>query len=401
MSYPPPTIPLSPVLSGDSLRISNNDAGTPGPGSILENCNLLQVTSGRAAIALALEHCGVTVGDQVLVPAFHCESMISPVEWRRANPVYYCIQQNTKIDIEDIERKITDRTKAIIVTHYFGFIQDMASVAALCEQAGIVLIEDCAHAFFGHRDGRHVGTWGDYAIASSMKFFPVYDGGVLSSSKRTLNETKLEHPSQFFQIKSCVNVVQTAVRYGRLGILGKLIGFLSLATDNVWSGIKKLSGRSQSGIVGPSSSGGGYGLDESWIHKRVSWFTQQVIKHQRTDRIAKERRSNYLKLYAALKNLPNSHPLFDELPEGIVPLVFPLYVNDPDLYFDSLKRAGVPIWRFGEFLDEAITDEVCRNSVRLSKHTFQFPCHQELSDSEIDWMIDQVTTLITTPPKRT
>lgn len=392
MNYPPPSIPLSPVLSGHRLHLSGDRKLDKDAHSILANPNILHVTSGRAAIALALEHSRVAEGDEVLVPAFHCESMVSPVKWRGASPVFYKICGDTTVNLDDIKQKLSAKTKAIIVTHYFGFIQNMTPIVQLCNQRGLILIEDCAHAFFGIKDGKSVGTWGDYSIASCMKFFPVYDGGILASTKHNLNSLKLEPPSIFFQIKSPLNTIQTAISYKRLGWPGVIINYLTTAAEGAWRLFKQASGRKKSGISGPSSSGGGYGLEEEWIHCRSSWFSTLVIKHQRVRRIAEERRKNYLKLHKALCGLPHSHTLYETLPEGIVPLVFPLYVDYPEQHFDKLKRAGVPIWRFGEYLDDEITEEVCSNSVDLSEHVFQFPCQQELSEDELNWMINQIVT---------
>ncbi len=193
---------------------------------------------------------------------------------------------------------------------------------------------------------------------------------------------------------------QLASSYGRLGVPGKILKFLLGAANIIWNHFKKATGREDTGIHAPSSSGGGYGLDEHWIHKRASYFSKLVIGHQNVDRITHERRTNYLRLYEALGELPGSRPLFDHLPEGMVPLVFPLYVEQPDLYFDKLKRAGVPIWRFGEFLDETVTDDLCSNSVTLSAKIFQIPCHQELTDKDMDWIINKITALFHTQSLR-
>ena len=75
---------------------------------------------------------------------------------------------------------------------------------------------------------------------------------------------------------------------------------------------------------------------------------------------------------------------------GVVPLVIPMTITDPATLFPTLKNLGVPIWRFGEYLYPQISEHVCENSVYLSKHVFQFPCHPELTDKEIDWMVETI-----------
>ena len=153
MDYPKPYIPLSPVLSWPGVDLAKDqNAGTEH--SILANRHLIHVSSGRSAIALALEETGIAAGDEVLVPAFHCESMVSPVTWRGATPVFYRVKGNTEIDLEDLASKVNGKTKVIVAAHYFGFIQNLHPIVELCKEKNLTLVEDCAHAFFGSRGGK-------------------------------------------------------------------------------------------------------------------------------------------------------------------------------------------------------------------------------------------------------
>ena len=132
-------------------------------------------SSGRVAIALALRHLGIRPGEQVLLPAYHCTAMVEPVQWASAAPVFYRIHPDTSVDLEHLQRLLTPLTRAVIVVHYFGFPQQLSSLRAFCDTHRLALIEDCAHAFFGEEAGRPLGSCGDYAIASAMKFFPIYE----------------------------------------------------------------------------------------------------------------------------------------------------------------------------------------------------------------------------------
>lgn len=389
-SYPRPAVPLSPVFSGSGLRSIFFDKTHPSQKTVLDADDFVHTSSGRAAISLALEHSDVGEGDEVLIPAYHCESMVSPATWRKARPVFYKVNRDTSLDLRDVLLKISPRTKALIVTHYFGLIQDMLPLVEMCKLHKIILIEDCAHAFFGSRGGRSVGSWGDYATASSMKFFPVYDGGVLCSARRNVSEIPMESPIISFQVKSALNMIQVAISYQRLGIFGKLLNWVTTAIELPWRAAKKLLGPDSVQIEGPSSSGGGYGLDEKWIHRRASWCSRTMIGLQSANRIAKLRRSTYQKLHESLSGLPGVCPIIERLPDGVIPLVYPLWFENPAAKFSALKEAGVPIWRFGEFLDPCITRAVCPVSVEYSEHVLQFPCHQELKGSEIDWMIETI-----------
>ncbi|MGZ3814284.1 MAG: aminotransferase class V-fold PLP-dependent enzyme, partial [Mucilaginibacter sp.] len=329
-----------------------------------------------------------TNGDEVLIPAYHCEAMVAPARWRGATVVFYGINRDTSIRLDDIASKISSRTRAIIVTHYFGFEQHLQDVKALCDKHGIVLIEDCAHALFGLSSGRAIGTTGDYAVASCMKFLPVYEGGLICSMTRNLSNLQLSSPSLMFQIKSAINCLEISVFYGRFGAMGRIINRFFKLKDKFWTFLKSF--KSNRGGLGPSSSEGGFGLDEAWIYKTMSWFSEWIVRHAPLGRIAEQRRLNYQSINATLAELPNCHPLFATLPEHTVPWVVPLYVEHPEKYFIPLKMQSVPVWRFGEFLDASVTEDVCPVSVEYSRHIFQFPCHQSLTPSEISWMLEKI-----------
>ena len=377
---------MSPVVSGSLF--SRARAGTfP---SILDAKQVVHITSGRVALGMALEHAGIGPGDEVLLPAYHCESMITPVRWRGAQAVFYRICPNTAIDLEDMQQKLTSATRAVVVTHFFGFAQDIITLRAFCDKHNLVMIEDCAHAFFGTKDQRTLGTVGDYAIASTMKFFAVYDGGCLASNSLDINNIRLHGPRLSLQMKCAFNIVERALNYRRLGALATGINVLLRTKDLVWRMMKgRRNGASSPGHA-PSSAEGAFEFDPAWMYVRISRASRWILSLSMRQDIATPRRRNFHRLIEATRNLPGCRPLYSALPDDTVPLVFPLYVDAPDTVQLQLRRQGVPIWRFGEFLDQTVDSTVCDVSVGLSRHLFQFPCHQELREDELEWMIERI-----------
>jgi len=354
--------------------------------SLLDMPNI-KVSSGRAAIALALQHARVGDGDEVLVPAYHCESMISPIRYVGALPVFYRVTRDTAVDLVDLEAKITPQTRVILATHYFGFPQAVGKLRELCDRYGILLVEDCAHAFFGTVNGAPIGAFGDYSVGSAMKFFPLFDGGLLASSRHDLSSLRLFHPSLRMQLKGSIAILEYALRYGRLNAVRVPLQAAMAVKDIFWNTAKRLTRNRISHGLSPASSQGGYTLEPQWINARISRISELILSHTRMDRIGDRRRENYELIVTALSGVPGIQPLFSRLPNAVVPLVVPMLLDDPLTAFSSLKNAGVPIWRFGEYLDPAIDDTVCTNAAFLSKHVLQFPCHSELRRDEIDWMI--------------
>jgi perosamine synthetase len=387
--YPYPKVPLTPLLFGRGYTFKT--ANLKQEPSILQNAHLRWVTSGRAAIALALEQVGVQKGDEVLIPAYHCESMISPTLWRDATPVFFKITRDASVDFEDLVAKRSDNTKAVLITHYFGVMQNIKPIRDWCDQHNLILIEDCAHAFFGGNSDALVGTVGDYAIASSMKFFPNLDGGILASAQHDLSALSLEGVGRAFELKSAINLVEKAVHYRRLGLAGKGLKLAIQLKEALWKCAKRCMGAErQQSFKAPASSEGGFGLDSAWIHKSMSKASKWVISHAKQQQLCDARRQNYQILHDRLSQLPGARPLYQTLPEGAIPLVYPLYVESLQSVFHELKMAGVPIWRFGELLDLSINEDVCAHSVDLSAHLIQFPCHQALTLQEINWMLNEI-----------
>ncbi|WP_338769349.1 DegT/DnrJ/EryC1/StrS family aminotransferase [Massilia sp. METH4] len=384
--YPRSRLPVSPALSLASfLRMRGPQAS-----SILDAREVRFVTSGRVAIALALKQMGVGPGDTVLVPSYHCASMIEPVIWAGATPLFYRIRPDTTVDLGDIAVKAaTCNVKALMATNYYGFHQPLPALRAFCDERGIFLLEDCAHSFLGHHGGRPLGSWGDYAIASSMKFFPVYEGGCLASARHRLDGVALQSAGTGFEAKVLLNSIENGFAYGRLPLLRALMALPMAVKNSLW-GVIKSRRHGAAPALAPGSSDGGFGFDPAWLTKRSSLYSRVMLRLVSRRRMGELRRRNYRRLYDALSGLPGCRPLFASLPDGVYPWVFPLLCDEPLALFRQLKEARVPVIRFGEYLWPGVDATVCENSVDLSRRVLQFPCHQELRDDEIAWMIGQV-----------
>lgn len=389
--FPSAAVPVAPVLSLSSFR----PAGDGSAPSILDNGDTRFVTSGRVAIALALREMKIGPGDSVLIPAYHCASMVEPVLWTGAKAVFYRVNLDTSVNLDDVNAKIDETTKLIMATNYFGFPQNLSAIRALCDSRGLLLLEDCAHSFFGEHAGKPIGGWGDYAIASSMKFFPVYEGGVLASARHSLASIPLHSAGLPFEAKVAFNTFESGFDYQRMGLIKALLWLPVRLKDILWGQLKarKMAPSSQ---LSPGSSDGGFGFDPAWLDKRSSGFSRLLLGLLPRQRVATLRRTNYQRLSDALGELPGCRPLFPALPDTVYPWVFPLYCDDLARVFPILKSQGVPIIRFGEFLWEGVDASVCANSVDLSCNVLQFPCHQELRDDEIAWMIEKIKAVLTT-----
>ncbi|CAG1022665.1 partial GDP-perosamine synthase, partial [Methylococcales bacterium] len=144
-----PHIPARPVLSLDDFGLESSPCAT-----VLDAGQAKLTLNARTALAHALLHAKIGRGNSVLLPAYHCPAMVSPLAWLGVEPVFYPIRQDTSVDVNVLSGLVRPDTRAVLAVHYFGFIQDMRPLREFCDIHGLVLIEDCAHAFFGSVDGQ-------------------------------------------------------------------------------------------------------------------------------------------------------------------------------------------------------------------------------------------------------
>jgi perosamine synthetase len=398
-------IPPVPVLSLASFGRSAASV-SPALPSLLDAGDARMVTSGRIAIGLALREMGVGAGDTVLVPAYHSPSMIPPVLWLGARVVFYRINPDTTADLADIAAKLGPSVKAVMVTHFFGIPQDLRPLRALCDSHGLSLLEDCAHCFFGRCGETPVGASGDYAIGSSMKFFPIYEGGCLVSARHALGAVGLRSAGAGFEAKAALAALEASFGYGRLPALRILLSLPLRLKSALWGALKaRRSAGTAAGAgaaasaLAPDSSDSSFNFDPRWTDKRSSLFSRLTLRAVSHARIVALRRRNYLALQAAFGKLPGCRPLFAHLPDGACPWVFPLLVDQPEAVFAQLHAAGVPMVRFGASLWPGVDASVCANSVALGRQLIAFPCHQELRAAESSWMIAAVKDALATGAK--
>ena len=152
------------------------------------------VSSGTAALHLACLAAGIGPGDEVIVPAFTFVASASAARYVGAEPVLCDVRspQNFNIDPDDVVRRITPRTKAVIAVHFCGYPAEIVALRKLCDEHGLILIEDCAQAIGARVDdaGRQVGTVGELGCFSffSKKQLCVGEGGMVTTADETLDE---------------------------------------------------------------------------------------------------------------------------------------------------------------------------------------------------------------------
>ena len=151
----------------------------------------LLTTSCTHALEMAALLLDIGPADEVIVPAFAFPSAANSFVLRGGKPVFVDIRADTlNIDENQIEQRITNRTKAIFLVHYAGVGCEMDKIMAIARRHGIAVVEDNAHGLYGRYRGRYLGTFGQLATLSfhETKNFSCGEGGALLINDAQFNE---------------------------------------------------------------------------------------------------------------------------------------------------------------------------------------------------------------------
>ncbi len=152
--------------------------------------NALAVTSGTAAIHLALRVLGIGEGDDVLASTFTFIGSVNAILYQGANPVFIdSDKESWNLSAKLLNKYLCEcekRPKALIITHLYGMSADIQKIADICRLHGVYLIEDAAESLGATFDGRHTGTFGDFGIYSfnGNKILTTSGGGMLVSPNK-------------------------------------------------------------------------------------------------------------------------------------------------------------------------------------------------------------------------
>lgn len=376
-------VPKLPVFGWSAFR---GERRAPLP-SVIDLPRRQYTTSGRSAIFLALEALGIGAGDHVLVPSYHCPTMIAPIVVLGAQPLFYPIDDHGQPSRAWLDTLGAPGVKALLVAHFFGLPQPMASLRRWCDEQRIFLVEDCAHAFFGRSDGRPVGSWGDAAIASLTKFFAVNEGGCLILGPGFATPS-LARCSIGPSAKSALDIVESGAMHGRLRGLNR-------ATTGLLNGLRRLRWRRHEPGAATMRHASEALLDQREARRQMAAPCRWVVESLPMLRNVQRRRDHYLAFTLELSGRTRMRPLLPELPADAAPYVFPLYVDQPDPGYAALRELKAPVSRWDELWPStpAISGD---HGPLWSHHVLQLACHQDMTDADRAWMVE---TLVRTYEK--
>jgi len=323
-------------------------------------------------------------GAEVLVPSYNCGAETEPYTDGGARIVPYRVDYGAQADIEDMGRLVSERTRAVHVTHYFGFPQPVYEIRALCERNDLFLIEDCALALFSGIRGRKLGSFGDAAVFSLPKGLPLPDGGAL-----VINNPRLRNPSWQKRHVPLLRTARGALSLSASAFLRRL----SLS-DSLHPLYLSLHGRRVAKELASLPDGADpETLPDvpDWMHfsedfrdRGISGLSERLLRRVDEGEVVRLRRRNYMHLASCLPDRPDFRPLYTTLPPDVCPMGFPLVCNDRERLYRSTLALGVEsaIWWHG--FPRNIDWGRFPEARFLKTHVLLLPVHQGLSEKDME-----------------
>ncbi len=318
----------------------------------------------------------------VVMPSYHHGVEVEAVKQAGAKISFYRVDRNMQIDVEHaISQAVATNAAIIYVTHYVGFAQPIAELRAWCDAHEVALIEDCALALFSRDErGRWLGSLGDAAIFCLYKTLPVPHGGLLvtPSSWSDEDEAALE-PAP----------VWSTVRH--LGGLG--LAHLALRVPPVGAIFRKISRRLSRRVdrVVPNVQTGTMRIRPGDLTRAASPLIPLLLARTDVSQVIARRRRNFRRLAEALAD---DFPLIGfPLRPGVCPLFLPVRVADKEDLHRALHAHGVYSVDFWSSGDDTCDLSLFPEVAQLRREVLELPCHQSLTDEDVDRMAHIVKQL--------
>lgn len=343
--FPSPEFSMLPKSIGKSIK-GNRPA--------LVNANTsLRVSRARYGLAIIAKS-ELAPGSRVLLPAYHCPALVEPFFWAKCHVDFYPLNE----DLTPLLEILTEKLKvadAMVFAPFFGFDRTAVGLGELAKQHNCLSIEDLAH-------NAHAKILrGDYGVTSLEKFYPVSSGGELLIADSISGTSAIEcwQGYQMHPIKWAIRML-----------------FDSCARKLGAELLKPTSLKRTFRYFNPACIG------EPMTQKDI-----RQLKCQDHKQLAANRRKNYQLLDQYLCRSRIGRPLFKVLGPEDVPYVYPFLLDNPKS-FDLIRNMAIPLYRW-----EEIWPSGCKTSNLYRSRLVQFPCHQDLTETDIELLIHKLQTV--------
>lgn len=318
--------------------------------SLIDAKYALTTSNGTASLHLALAAIGIKEGDEVIIPNLTFVSTANVIRYCNATPVLIDVKKNTAcIDPTLIEKKISDRTKAIIPVHLYGNVADMQSIMNIAKRNNLFVIEDAAEAHGAMYKNEYVGTIGDVGCFSFFgnKIITTGEGGMCVTKNRELYDKMfllknhgMSPTERFYHSVIGFNYrmtnIQAAVGLAQVENFEKII---SIRDQQYLKYFKRLSG-----VEGISF------LESEPSTRSVNWMFSILIEDE-----------------------------------------FPLSRDETITYLEKMSIETRPFFKLMSKMPPYLDDLLYENSEELSNKGLNLPSSASLSDGDIEKICDIIS----------
>ncbi|MDP4008553.1 MAG: aminotransferase class I/II-fold pyridoxal phosphate-dependent enzyme [Candidatus Peregrinibacteria bacterium] len=192
------------------------------------------LNSGRESLYAILQALKFAKGDEIILQSFTCMVVVNSIVWNGLKPVYVDIDASDyNMNPDEFEKKITKRTKVVMVQHTFGVPANMKKIQEICKRRKLILIEDCAHAMGAKSNGKYVGTIGDigfFSLGRSKVISCVSGGMIVTKNEKYAGAIKeilksSEYPRNLVTAKNLFHPIamECIKKLYNKGVLGKVL----------------------------------------------------------------------------------------------------------------------------------------------------------------------------------
>lgn len=387
-------LPPHPLLRFSDLRAG---AGRPDLLQLVTQNGVHPFYSARAAIYQLACFLRAQGRSTILLPAFHCPSVVEPVLRAGMRPVFYRIDRKLEVDLSDVAARLNADVAAVLFIDYLGWPGHFGPLLAELRRREILAVEDCAHGAVRANPVGLAGRRSDAAIYSFWKCVPSGVGGGLW----------LKENIPFVAPALARAPVRDSLHRTKQ-LLEELIESRGEGSGaaRAWNWIEEKRVRatrrfrtapapadSRSAALPPDEARQ-YFFSGRLAQSRLPWMARQIMKRADLQSIVSARRRNYQTLGSALLRDDRIAVVHPELPADVCPHAFAVMLADRSRHDRRLRAAGVPVWTFGSTLHRALQETadpaVLRDARHLSDAMLLIPVHPLLAAADMEQFADSL-----------
>lgn len=373
-------ITLEPFLTFSSLLRKRQNSRIL---RLLDNLGIkyyLFYSYGRLALLEGLKMLGCDKGSNILLPAYICKVALFPFHEIGIEPRFYEVSNDLKPDLAQITNIIDKKTRGIMVVDYFGFpARNFEEIQNICEKSSLFLIEDNAHSFLSRKGSRLLGTLGDIGISSLWKVLPVPNGAVLLLNKDNI----VENSGAMAELLVRQNQYPpTSRKYVRRYIITSLLNHLETRYKFPVDLFRNIYHKSFPRTRGRE----GLGFNAKVA---ISNFSLQIAQGLNLHKIYRIRRQNYDFWLSELSQRKGLNIIFNDLADGVCPLVFPVLVEDVEAFSREMMDKRIQSLNWPTLPTEVLDNPEYPAANYLARHVFILPVHQSLRRNNLRKSIRQ------------